>query len=83
WAEGHNWLWLKSIGGEPRLALVTSMENLAELAPDENTFFDFVAEKMGSAEDAMKMFDQFGSGFASSDFTVWMYDAAIATPSTE
>jgi hypothetical protein len=83
WAEGHNWLWLNSIGGEPRLAIVTSMENLAELAPEENTFFDFVAEKMGSAEDAMKMFEQFGSGFASSDFTVWMYDAAISTPSTE
>jgi hypothetical protein len=59
------------------------METLADLAPEENTFFDFLAEKMGSAEDAMKIFDQFGSGFTSSDFTVWMHDTAISTPSTE
>ena len=83
WAEGHNWLWLQPRGGEPRLALVTSMESLADLAPEENTFFEFVSEKMGSAEDAMKMLDQFGSSFASSDFTVWMHDTAISTPSTE
>ena len=83
WAEGHNWLWLRPIGGEQRLALVNSMESLAELAPEENTFFEFISEKMGSAEEAMKMFDQFGSSFASSDFTVWMHDTAISTPSTE
>ena len=47
WAEGHNWLWLQPIGGEPRLAIVTSMENLAELAPEENTFFDFVYREDG------------------------------------
>lgn len=83
WAEGHNWLWLSPIGGEEKLALVTSMESLADLAPEETTFFDFLTEKMGSAEDAMKMFEQFGSAFASSDFTVWLHDTAISTPSTE
>ncbi len=83
WAEEHNWLWLKTIGGKPRLAVVTSMENLADLAPEDENFFDFLTEKTGSAEDAMNLFMQFGSGFASSDFTVWMYDAAISTPSTE
>ena len=83
WAEEHNWLWLSPIGGEPKLAIVTSMESLADLAPDETTFPEFVTEKMGSAEDAMKMFEQFGSGFASSDYTVWMHDTEISTPSTE
>ena len=83
WAEDHNWLWLKSIGGSPQLAIVSSMASLAELAPEENTFFDFVAEQMGSEEDAMKMFQSFGAGFASSDFTVWMYDAELSTPSTD
>lgn len=83
WAEGHNWLWLMPIGGEPKIAIVNSMESLAELAPEETTFFDFVAEQMGSPEDAMKIFEQFGSGFSSSDFTVWMHDTSLSTPSTE
>ncbi len=83
WAEGHNWLWLSPIGGADKLALVISMESLADLAPEENTFFEFLTEKMGSAEDAMEIFEQFGSGFASSDYTVWMHDTEISTPSTE
>ncbi len=65
------------------VATVTSMSGLADLAPDDPSFFDFVTEKMGSAEDAMAMFEQFGAGFASSDFTLWVYDAEISTPSDE
>ena len=84
WAEGdHNWLWLNSIGGKPRLAVVSSMDSLADLAPDEPSFFEFATEKMGSAEEAMAMFEQFGSGFASSEFTVWVYDEELSTPSDD
>ena len=84
WAEGdHNWLWIESIGGKPRLAVVSSMDSLADLAPDDPSFFEFASEKMGSAEEAMAMFEQFGSGFANSDFTVWVYDEEISTPSDD
>jgi len=84
WAEGdHNWLWLESIGGKPRLTVVSSMDSLADLAPEDPSFFEFASEKMGSAEDAMAMFDQFGSGFANSDFTVWVYDEELSTPSDD
>lgn len=81
WADDHNWLWLQNIGGSPQLAVVSSMDSLADLAPDEPSFFEFASEKMDSAEEAMAMFGEFGSAFASSDFTVWMYDAEISTPS--
>ena len=83
WAEDHNWLWLQTIGGSPQLGVVSSMASLAELAPEEKTFFEFAVEQMGSEEDVMKMFESFGSGFASSDFTVWMYDAELSTPSED
>jgi hypothetical protein len=78
--NGHNWLWLERIGGKPALALVSSFESFADMAPDEQSFFDFLAEKMGSPEAASEMFTTFGAGFASSDYTVWVYDADISTP---
>jgi len=81
--DGQNWLWLKRIGGKPRLAVVSSMESLADMAPDEPSFFEFIAEKLGSEEQASKMFTEFGAGFASSDYTVWVYDAELATPGSD
>lgn len=84
WAEaGHNWLWLERIGGEPKIAIVTSFESFADMAPDEQSIFEFIAEKTGSVEEASKMFKKFGSGFESSDYTVWVYDADLSTPSSE
>lgn len=81
--NGHNWLWLERIGGKPNLAVVSSFESYADMAPDEPSFFEFIAEKAGSAEEASEMFTKFGSGFESSDYTVWMYDAELATPSSD
>ncbi len=81
WGEaGHNWLWLDRIGGEPVIAVVTSFESYADMAPDKPNFFEFIAEKMGSVEEAGAMFAEFGSGFASSDYTVWMHDEDLSTP---
>ena len=83
WGEagnGHNWLWLKRMGGKPVLAIVSSFESFADMAPDEPSLFEFLAEKMGSPEAASEMFEKFGAGFASSDYTVWVYDADISTP---
>lgn len=78
--DGHNWLWLERIGGKDVLALVISFESFADMAPDEPSFFEFLSEKMGSPEAASEMFEKFGAGFASSDYTVWVYDADISTP---
>ncbi|MDH3612068.1 MAG: hypothetical protein OEU90_08595 [Gammaproteobacteria bacterium] len=84
WAEeGHKWLWLSRIGGKPMLAIVTEHENFADMAPSEPNFFEFVTEQMGSAEEADAVFTEFGSGFASSDYTVWMFDPDLSTPADD
>ncbi|MDH3491710.1 MAG: hypothetical protein OEM20_06855 [Gammaproteobacteria bacterium] len=81
--DGHNWLWLERIGGQPVLAIVSSFESYADMAPDEPSFFGFLSEKLGSAEKASEMFAKFGAGFQSSDYTVWMYDAELSSPNRE
>ncbi len=75
-----NWIWLSRIGGKPMAALVTSYENYADMEPPEQSFYEFMTEKLG-AEEAGKMFSDFGSGFSDSDYTVWKYHPGMsATP---
>ncbi|MBT8089896.1 MAG: hypothetical protein KJO01_06790 [Gammaproteobacteria bacterium] len=81
--DGHNWLWFERMGGKPVLTLVSSYESFADMAPDEQSFFDFLAENLGSPEAASEMFTKFGAGFTSSDYAVWVYDAELSTPSKE
>ena len=73
WAgDEHQWLWSSRIGGQSKLLLVIPHENFADMAPPETTFYEFMTSKM-SAEEADAIFDAFGSGFASSEFTVWKH----------
>jgi len=80
--DDNNWLWLHRIGGEPRLMIVSSFENYADMEPPEQSFFEFVTEKLGE-EEAGALFAQFGSGFSSSDYTVWQLDPSLSTPSSD
>jgi hypothetical protein len=48
----------------------------------EPDVFGFLAEKLG-AEKAGALFDEFGSGFASSDYTVWVLNEALSSPSDD
>lgn len=83
WADDdNNWLWLSRIGGNEITALVSSYENFADMAPPEQTFFDYAVDKLGE-EEAGKMFAEFGSGFEDSDYTIWKYDESISTPADE
>ena len=81
-SDENNWLWFTRIGGKPMLAIVSSFENYADMEAPEPSFFEFVMEKLGE-EEAGALFSQFGSGFTSSDYTVWEYDASLSTPSTD
>lgn len=84
WAEaGNNWLWLSRIGGKPTIAVVTSFANYADMAPPEQSFFEFIAEQLDSEEEAGKLFTQFGSGFTSSEYTVWVHQPELSTPGDE
>ncbi len=50
------------------------------MAPPEPSFFEFISEQVGSAEEASALFTKFGSGLAKEDMTVWMHDPSLSTP---
>lgn len=70
--DGH-WLWHSRIGGTPALMVVTEYEDYADMTPPEQSFFEFIAEQVGSAEEAGKLFQQFASGFTESNYTIWAH----------
>jgi hypothetical protein len=79
WGDaGNEWIWLSRIGGKPVTVLVSPYENFADMAPPEQSFFEFIAEKIG-AEEAGAIFADFSSGFTGSDYTVWKLDEALST----
>lgn len=83
WAsDENNWVWLERIGGKDALMLVSSFSNYADMAPPEQSFFEFATEKLGE-EEASAMFSDFGSGFSSSDYTIWVHDEDLSTPSDD
>ncbi|MEL6447756.1 MAG: hypothetical protein AAFQ62_07440 [Pseudomonadota bacterium] len=82
WGEQSDWLWLTRIGGKPMLMVVSPYADFADMAPPETSFFEFVAEHVGSEEKAEKMFKKFGSGMAASTFTVWTERSDLSMPTT-
>lgn len=74
WGEQRGpWLWLQQIGGRDILTLVAPYASYADMAPPEQSFYEFAAEQLGSEEQADEMFDDFSSGFSKSDYTIWRY----------
>ena len=83
WArDGIEWLWLSREAGKPVTMLVSSYANFSEMAPQEQSFFELLSEKMG-AEEAGAVFAEFGAGFSDSDYTVWELDEDLSTPVSE
>ena len=81
WGEENPWLWHSRVGGKPMLMIVTPHENYASMAPPEQNLVEFLAERTdATAEEIYGLFETFGSGFSSSDFTVWAYrpDLSVA-----
>ena len=84
WAnDDNNWIWMTREAGEPKLMIVSSYANYADMAPPEQTFFEFIAEKTGSEEEASKVFSVFASGFTDSDYTVWVLDEELSSPNDD
>lgn len=80
WAkDDNNWLWFSREVGNAEITLVSSFENFADMAPDEQTFFEFAAENLGD-EEAAAMFSDFGSGFEQSEYAIWKLDESLSTP---
>ena len=74
WGDDYLWIWMNRIGGKPMLMLVSPSRNYADMAPPEQSFFEFMVENTDMDEgDVVKMFETFGDSFESSDYTVWMH----------
>ena len=81
WAEsGKKWLWHERIGGKGKLMIAIPFSDFADMAPPEQSFFEFMMEQMDSEEEVMELFNTFGSGFSSSDYTVWVHDQNLSAP---
>jgi len=84
WGEKRGpWLWLDQIGGKDMLALVIPYSSYADMAPPEQSFYEFASEELRSEKKADAMFERFAAGFASSDYTIWMYRKDLSSPSGE
>ncbi|MDX1499266.1 MAG: hypothetical protein R3176_05185 [Woeseiaceae bacterium] len=80
WGEaGNHWIWLSRVGGKSTLAVVTPFSDYADMQPPEQSFFDFISDKMGSEEAAEALFTQFGAGFSDSDYTVWWHRPELSS----
>ena len=64
------------------IAIVSSYENYADMEPPEQSFFEFASEKLG-AEEAGAMFSDFGNGFTDSEYTIWVRDESLSSPSAD
>lgn len=83
WAgDEHQWLWSSRIGGKSKLLLVIPHADYADMAPPETTFYEFMTSQMDE-EEADAIFDDFGSGFSSSDFTIWMHRGDMSINDSE
>jgi hypothetical protein len=63
--------------------LVSPYDSFADMAPPEQEFFDFVAEKLGSEEEAGKIFAAFSGGFTGSSYTIWQHRPDLSSPEME
>ena len=84
WAsDDNNWLWHSRIGGKPIQMIVSSYASYADMAPPEQSFFEFVAEQMGSEEEAAELFAAWGASFTGSDYTVWEHIPELSSAPDE
>lgn len=81
WGEVFSWLWHTREGGKPTLMVVVPYENYAGMAPPEQSLVEHIAAKSAmSQEEIGELFTTFGSGFASSDYTVWRFRPDLSMP---
>lgn len=81
WAsDDHVWLWASSIGGAPRHSIIVPHRNFASLDNAGETFAQFLANQLGSAEAAAELMGRFRAATTGSDFQIWEYRAELSMP---
>lgn len=74
-----NWAWYTTIGGEDNLMLAAGYRNYADMAPPEQSFYEFAVEHLGE-EDATEMLEDFGEGFWTSSYTIYRWREDLSMP---
>ena len=82
-ADGRNWIWSTTIGGKSRNAIVIPHKNFADMAPGEDTFFEFLSKHMGSEEAAGDLLKKFSSATWGSELTVWEHMPGLSMSEKE
>lgn len=84
WAnDARSWLWMSRIGGKPSVSMVVPHENYASMGGDGESFFEFLATKLGSSEAAMELMQEFSSSAWSSEYEVWEHHPDLSTQAAD
>jgi hypothetical protein len=81
WAtEDRAWGWSTRIGGKSHVSLAVPYSSYADMAPGEESFFEFLTKHMG-AEGAAELMEQFTSSVHKSSYTIWRHRPDLASSS--
>jgi hypothetical protein len=80
WSDaGNSWVWFSPIGGKSRIAIAIPHENLAGLAGPSESFGEFLARHLGSAEAARELMQQFSSASWQMETSIWVHHPEFST----
>jgi hypothetical protein len=84
WAsDDHVWVWATSIGGQARHSIIIPHRNFASLDNAGETFAQFLANQLGSAEAAAELMGRFQGATTGADFQIWEYQAEFSLPESD
>jgi hypothetical protein len=84
WAsDDHVWLWASSIGGQSRHSIIIPHRNFASLDNAGETFPQFLANQLGSAEAAAALLGSFQGATAGAEFQIWEHRAEFSMPESD
>jgi hypothetical protein len=81
WAsDRRSWLWMTRIGGSGQTAVVVPHRDYASFDQEEDTFFRFLSEHLGSEDKAAELLRRFGAATSGSDFQIWVHRTDLSMP---
>lgn len=80
WADEHNWAWAMIVNGKPTVNLVFPFKDYADMAPPEQSFFEFLSERLGSDEAAAAKLAGFSESTYGSTYQIYRHRPELSTP---
>lgn len=74
WAEqGHEWAWVNSVNGKNTVAIAIPHMNYADMEMPDPTFYQFLAEHLGSEEAAAGKFEEINASTDGSYYDIYTH----------